>query len=328
MKTERLDLSITFGDYAHQIMLENFQQFIDQEEDVLDDADPEPLHQMRVGMRRFRTAIQVFSAALILPNGVDNSSIGRIARRLGKTRDLDVLKQDLERRYQPSLAIAEQLQFQKALKRLHQVRAKSFRDLKETINGDRYQTLKRSIKTCLAQSRYQLIAGVPLVQVLPDLLLPLVCQLFLHPGWLVGTSIQLADISLTSSDDAEELRQHIERISPVLHDLRKRVKEVRYQTEFFSPFYEASYGGWIEEFKTIQDLLGQLQDQVVQHQFLETVLRTNLDKGLPSVNEIMRQDQILFWQSWQSIQQRYLSPEVRQSLRSLLTHPLALAPQT
>lgn len=325
MKKEQLDLSITLGEYAHHVFRQNFQRFTDQETDVLQDSDPEPLHQMRVGMRRLRTAIQVFGVALRLPDNVDSASIGKIAKSLGKTRDLDVLKQDLETRYQPYLTKQEHAKIDKAFKQLHKVRGKQFRTLKETIHGDRYRALKRSIEDWLEQPRYQMLAALPIVQILPDLLLPLVCQLFLHPGWLVGTTIQDSVVTLVPLNHVDELNQQMERIGPILHDLRKRVKEVRYQTEFFSPFYEQSYEQWTEELKTMQDRLGELQDQAVERQFLESVLRSDLETVLPTVKAMMEQNQTLFWQMWQPIQQRYLSLEQRQSLRSLLMNPLSFA---
>ncbi|MBF2077247.1 MAG: hypothetical protein IGR76_01695 [Synechococcales cyanobacterium T60_A2020_003] len=76
----------------------------------------------------------------------------------------------------------------------------------------------------------------------------------------------------------------------------------------------------------MQDRLGELQDQAVERQFLESVLRSDLETVLPTVKAMMAQNQTLFWQTWQPIQQRYLSLEQRQSLRSLITSPLSSTP--
>ena len=59
--------------------------------DVLKDQDPENLYQMRVGMRRLRSAISGFAIALDLPQTVSDRKIAKIGRSLGKLRDLDVL---------------------------------------------------------------------------------------------------------------------------------------------------------------------------------------------------------------------------------------------
>ncbi|TYQ25244.1 CHAD domain-containing protein [Pseudanabaena sp. UWO310] len=120
----------------------------------------------------------------------------------------------------------------------------------------------------------------------------------------------------------EGLNQKFEQFGKDLHDLRKLIKEIRYQAEFFSGFYENSFLERIEEFKNIQEILGQIHDCEVLHQFLESVLKADLAKVLPTVNQIIQQEQTAFWQSWQPIQQRYLSLDFRQSLRSLLMTPL------
>jgi CHAD domain-containing protein len=326
MKAHQLDRSNILGEYGYQIIRQNFQKFVDQEEAVFRDKDPEPLHQMRVGMRRLRTAIQVFSTAIALPKEVSNSSIGKIAKSLGETRDLDVLQQELAIRYQPWLQKSEQSKFDEVLKELHQTRARSFLHLKTTLNGDRYHKLKQALQTWVDEPIYTLTGDLSILQILPDLLLPLICQLFRHPGWLVGTTIQSGTVTLIPLENPEGLNQQLEQYGDVLHDLRKQMKGVRYQAEFFSDFYEASYLQRIEEFKAIQDILGQLQDRVVLRQFLESTLKADLAKVLPTVNQLMQQDRTTFWQSWQPLQQCYLSSDFRQSLRSLLTTPLELTP--
>ena len=223
------------------------------------------------------------------------------------------------------LGNTELLKFDKVLKRLQKKRDRSFLDLQKTLNGDRYYDLKQGIQSWLDRPRYTMIGDLVVREVLPDLLLPLICQLFLHQGWLVGTTIQSEKVTVISIENSEELHQHLEKFVNDLHNLRKQMKGIRYQAEFFSGFYEASYLERIEEFKTIQEILGQLHDREVLRQFLESTLNADLAKVLPTVNQTMQQEQIAFWQSWQPIQQRYLSLEFRQSLRSLLSTPIDIA---
>lgn len=326
MKAEPFDFSIKLGEYGYQIIRQNFQRFVEQEEAVIKDKDSEPLHQMRVGMRRLRTAVQVFSTAIVLPKAVNNSSIGKIAKSLGETRDLDVLQHELTTHYQPLLQKIERSKFEEVLKHLHQQRDQSFLLLKKTLNGDRYHKLKQSLQGWLEHPAYTPIGDLPVLQILSDLLLPLICQLFLHPGWLVGTTIQAGNVALIPIEHSDELNQQFEQFNALLHSLRKQIKGVRYQAEFFSNFYETSYGQRVEEFKTIQEILGQLQDHVVLRQFLESTLNADLVEVLPTIDQAMQQAQKTFWQQWQPLQQRYLAPDFRQSLRSLLTTPLGLTP--
>ncbi|MBD1848449.1 CHAD domain-containing protein [Leptolyngbya sp. FACHB-711] len=53
--------------YAHQVIAEQYRRIVKQEKKVLADKNPEALHQMRVGTRRLRTALQVFDGAIELP---------------------------------------------------------------------------------------------------------------------------------------------------------------------------------------------------------------------------------------------------------------------
>jgi CHAD domain-containing protein len=324
MKTQPLDRSIRLGECADRIIRYQFQKIVDQEKAVLKDKKPEPLHQMRVGMRRLNTAVQVFSAAIVLPKAVNHSTIGKIAQSLGKTRDLDVLQQALRTRYQPLLQKKEQSKLDKALKHLKQKRGEQFLHLQKTLHGDRYDKLKQAIQAWLEQPIYTQIGDLSVSQSLPDLLLPLTCQLFLHPGWLVGTSIDGGGVTLLPIGNAEDLNQQYLQFGDLLHRLRKQTKQVRYQAEFFSDFYEVSYLQRIEEFKTIQDILGQIQDHLVLRQFLESTLDADLAEVLPTVAQVIQQDQITLWQSWQPLQQCYLSLEFRQGLRSLITTTLEL----
>jgi CHAD domain-containing protein len=326
MKAQPVDRSIALGKYAHQIVRVNFQRFVDQESEVFKDQDPEPLHQMRVGMRRLRTAVQVFRTAIVLPKAVSDPAIGKIAKRLGGTRDLDVLQAALTTHYQPLLQKAERSKFAQVLKHLAHKRDESFLDLKKTLKGDRYEKLKQSIQAWVDDPAYTPMGDLSVLHSLPDLLLPLICQLFLHPGWLVGTTMVAGEVTLIPLDDSAGLQQQMEQFSDLLHDLRKLIKGVRYQAEFFAEFYDASYRQRIEEFKAIQEILGQLQDQVVLRQFFESTLEADLAKVLPSADQALQQAQAAFWQSWQPLQQRYLAADFRQSVRSLLTTPLELPP--
>lgn len=321
MRMQPIDPSITLGEFAYLTIRQNFQKIIDQEKPVLNDKDPEPLHQMRVGMRRLRTAIQVFDAAIVLPKGLTSLAIGRIAKSLGKTRDFDVLQQELTTRYRPLLPKAEKLKFDEVLKQLAQRREKSFLRLKKTLDSDAYHNLKQAVKGWLDQPNHTLMGQLSVLPMLPDLLLPLVNELFLHPGWLVGTTVKTGKATQIPLENIADLSQQLEEFEDSLHDLRKRMKGVRYQAEFFSDFYGDAYGERLEEFKLIQDVLGQLQDNVVLRQFLESALNTHLAQVLPTAEHKIRQDQADFWQTWQPLQQRYLDLEFRQALRSLLTMP-------
>ncbi len=108
MKTVKPDKpeNKTFGDLAYMAIAQYYKKILKHEAGVLKDKDPEELHQMRVGMRGLRSAMTGFQAALNLP--VEQQEVGRIARILGKLRDLDVLGDRLKQIDSQTLSDQEQ----------------------------------------------------------------------------------------------------------------------------------------------------------------------------------------------------------------------------
>ena len=214
----------TIAGCAERAIAQCFTKFDKYEKKVLQDNDPEPLHQMRVRMRRLRSAIAAFAPVLILPKEVSDRQLGQIARTLGKVRDWDVLQAQLDS-YRPQLPAKENKRLDKIIDRLNRDRQLDFLLLEKTIHGDSYRQLCRSLRDWLEQPTYRVAAHLTIQQVLPDLLLPLLSQLFLHPGWLMGSAILESQTIDPSSPSLAQLRHH----SEVLHDLRKQIKRVRYQ---------------------------------------------------------------------------------------------------
>jgi CHAD domain-containing protein len=65
-----------------------------------------------------------------------------------------------------------------------------------------------------------------------------------------------------------------------LHDLRKRGKELRYLLEFFAPIYDrAAYRTVLADMKKLQDCLGEFQDSQVQREEITTLAQQMLAAG-------------------------------------------------
>ncbi|HEY9860041.1 MAG TPA: CHAD domain-containing protein [Candidatus Obscuribacterales bacterium] len=320
MQIQTSEKLATLGEYAHAAIQQHFKKSIKPESAVLQDSEPENLHQMRVGMRRLRTALQVFGPALDLPKATNIPRISKIAKKLGAVRDLDVLQDELKNRYYPSLKKPEQKQLDAIFKKLQKQRSHHFSELEKTLHRGHYQKFKKAFSHWVKEPKYQAIADQPILKVLPDLLLPLISQLLLHPGWLVGAT--LGQTQYSSKLDAKTIQALLLKQEAQLHDLRKQLKRVRYQTEFFTDFYEPAYAAQVEDFKNIQEVLGQIQDYSVLSEFLSTELESDLATALPSLNEQIQQRKLELWQSWQPIQRRYLDPDFRNALRLQVMHPI------
>lgn len=320
MAVPTLTKTNTLGDWAVLAINKHLEKVLKHEDSVLKDKSPEDLHQMRVGMRRLRSAITGFAPAIVLPKSAQEKKIGKIAHTLGSLRDLDVLREALENQYKPTLPSEEQKSLETALEHLSKQRRQVLAQVKDTLRSDRYQSLKQSLKKWLKQPKYTEIAQVPIQEVLPDLLLPEVSKLLLHPGWLVGTKIEEAGVDVIRELQPEIVEQQLAQ-GDVLHSLRKETKRIRYQMEVFSDFYGSTYEAYLEDMKTIQALLGEMQDGVVLNEFLNQAMDSKTKSGVPTLKEQLAQKSYQAWQQWQTLQQRYLNLEIRKGFHSAILQP-------
>lgn len=310
----------TLGDWGCLAIKKHLNKIIKHEDDVLADRSPEALHQMRVGMRRLRSAITGFAPALDLPKPAGEKKIGDIARTLGSLRDLDVLREALENQYKPKLPGKEKKQLETALDDLDKQRRQALAEVKKTLENEPYQSLKQSLKKWLKQPNFQEIGKMPIEEVLPDLLLPEVSKLLLHPGWLVGTEIKQGEI-LHPELAPERVEQQLAEKGILLHSLRKETKRIRYQMEIFEDFYSGSYEAYLKDMKSVQEILGQIQDSFVLSEFMTNALQSQMKKSLPTLAEQLSQKSYQAWQQWQTLQRRYLNLEIRKGFHLAILQP-------
>ncbi|HIK18340.1 MAG TPA: CHAD domain-containing protein [Leptolyngbyaceae cyanobacterium M33_DOE_097] len=288
--------------YAYKIVEEQVQKVIKQEKKVLKDENPEPLHQMRVGTRRLRTALQVFEQVIVLPKGVSGKQLRDVARILGAVRDFDVQMATLKDEYQPNVSKREQKCIYQVVCSLQKQRKKAFAQIEKTFRNSFYQELKFAFSNWLEHPQYTAIAQLPLTALLPDLLSPLLSHLLLHPGWLVSTDAAFDQNAVT------------------LHELRKALKHARYQTEFFTPYYGKDFQQWVKEVKELQEYLGQFQDA----QVLQTLLADEVEdsKHLPDVQQILETKRAEALTTWEETRQKYLQDDYRYQLHQMLLQPI------
>ncbi len=313
----------TLGDWAAL----GIQQFLDKvlqhEPQVLADTDPEELHQMRVGMRRLRSAVTGFAPVINLPKAAQNKNIGKLSRGLGELRDLDVLLEAIHQRYYPNLPSKEQKAVKQVLSELDKQRQHAFKQVKKTLESKKYRQFVQELQQWLEVPRYTQIEQLPIEEVLPDLLLPQVSQLFLHPGWQVGLKNLHPEPTQNGLDQlSSEAVEHILQVEgETIHDLRKQVKRVRYLMNLFTDFYGATYSTYLQDMKDIQEHLGDIQDSEVLEAVMTAILKSDIKSVLPTFAEVLTESRYQAWQKWQLFQRRYLNTEVRLNFRSTLLHP-------
>ncbi len=313
--------AVTLKEWANIAIAKHTRKTFKYEAGVLKDKDPEDLHQMRVGMRRLRSAISGFAVALDLPKTVTEKNIAKIGHSLGNLRDLDVLLAILKDDYQPLLTAAEQKSLDEVLKSLKQQRKQELKQVRKTLNSKLYLNLQQGLQNWLKQPQYKSIGNLSIYPVLPDLLLPQISQLLLHPAWLVGIELENGQIQFPEMSNVEAVEQLLEPEESILHDLRKEAKRTRYNLELFSQFYDETYRYHLEQIEKIQEVLGNIQDCYVLRQVLEKILKSAIADQMPELAEILRKTRSQKWLEWQSLQQQFLEAKTRREFRQAIQQP-------
>lgn len=313
--------AVTLKEWANIAIAKHTRKMLKYESKVLQDKDPEDLHQMRVGMRRLRSAISGLNIALDLPKTVTEKNIAKIGRSVGNLRDLDVLLAALTDYYRPLLPTKEQKSLDRVIESLKKQRQKELKHVRQTFKSKLYLHLKQGLQNWLEQPTYLAIGDLPIYLVLPDLLLPQVSQLLLHPGWLVGVEVKKGGVQLLEVLNREPVEQLLEQEELILHDLRKAAKKNRYNLELFAQFYGDTYHYYVRQIEQIQEVLGQIQDCYVLKEVLEQVLKTAIAKKMPELATLLSNTRSEKWQEWQSLLKQFLDAKTRQEFRQAIQQP-------
>jgi CHAD domain-containing protein len=313
-----LEKAITLKEWANIALAKHTKKILKCEAGVIADKDPEDLHQMRVGMRRLRSAIAGFAVALDLPPTVTEKKIAKIGRSLGKLRDLDVLLASLQDDYRSQLPKSEQKILDKAIKSLNKKRQNELQQVRETLDSKLYLNLKQGLQDWLENPQYQAIGDFSIYNILPDLLLPQVSQFLLHPGWLVGIELEAGEVKFLEKIDRNAVEQLLDAQESILHDLRKAAKKVRYNLELFADFYGDNYRAYLKQIEQIQEVLGQIQDCHVLRNILEKVSKSSLAETIPELANILTETRYQKWQEWSILQKQCLENNTRTEIRKTI----------
>lgn len=287
--------SLTSGEYALDLIRHQIRRLGNLQSEVLADRDPEPLHQLRVSLRRLRTAMGQFAPALQFPDGVTVRRIAAVARRTGLCRDLDVLHARLREQLLPRLPENEQSSLEGAMKRLVQDRAQAFSTLQEALHSSRYLKLLAKLHKWQHRPRFTALGRLPLMPWLPDWQAPFTAGLFLDPGWM-----------------------EVDPSAETLHELRKRIKQARYSLEHLEQWCEPALKAWIQDLKDAQDHLGDLHDLQILHRSF--ILGDSLKKTvkLPVLEAELEAQQQLRWIQWRELAERVHAEDYRRMVQLAL----------
>jgi len=288
--TSRARLS-TNGALAHGLIQQHLQRVVKGHHKALDRRDPEPLHQMRVAMRRLRTTLQQFAPLLLLPKAVSDQRLAKSVRRLGMARDLDVLQGRLEHTFLPQLPKQEVAALKPVLRSLQRERDLAQEHLETVLQSSAHLELVAALQQWLKKPRFSPLADEPAQQWLLSWQLPFVQELMLHPGWLVTGPT--ADVE-------------------TLHDLRKQLKTARYRLDNLTPHTGVAVLAWIGHLRQGQDLLGEINDLQVLRKAMDNQLPAGLAKTLPELHNLMLLTNARCWDLWRDQAEALWPPEQRQ----------------
>ena len=294
------------GRFARDLVQRQVVKLVQLQTPVAEGKGTEPLHQMRVTMRRLRTTVVQFESALQLPPAINDQRLAKWLRRLGLARDLDVLRERLEDGFLPQLPEAEVRALRPVLKQLRRERQLAYGHVVEVLQSRSYLEGLAQLQRWLKQPEFTRLGEQPIREWVLEWQGPCLASLFLHPGWQV------------SSAEGEV---------EVLHELRRQIKQARYRLENLSALEGAQTACWIGRFKQAQELLGEFNDLQVLQRAINDQVPGPLDEVFPQLEWLLVQHQRHCWEQWRELAGDLLPPSQRQRLwRALLPRPWLARP--
>ena len=220
-------------------------QMQDNESGVMGSTDPESVHQMRIGMRRLRSALRLFAKWMPFPKALQ-TELDWLAGELGAARDADVLADST------LVRVAEACPMETELLPLKQAastiaRAKR-RRAAASVGSVRYSRLMLGLVAWLQGSRWHESLDDSARQALAAPIDKRAAQI------LAERHKKLLESGKRLKDGSPEER----------HRVRIAAKKARYATEFFQSLRPAGrVKRYIKRLTALQDALGWLNDAAV-----------------------------------------------------------------
>lgn len=218
-------------------------------------SGPDPVHEMRVAVRRLRSAIALFRPAVGCP-AVDAASAGlkALADRLAPARDWDVFVAET------AAAVAKVLPDDPSLRRLRAAserrRRQAYAALRDWLRGREFRRLGIALAGLAGGQAWR--AAFPRAQAET---LALGLDEFAHRA----LARRLRRLAAAGADI-----EHLD--AAALHAIRLRAKRMRYVAEVFAPLYPGkATRRFMRRLARLQDRLGRLNDSAVADALLATL---------------------------------------------------------
>lgn len=259
---------------GRKVLLVDFIEMLQHENGSRTGDDIEDVHQMRVATRRMRSALRLlepyFKQKTMRPIA-DNLRV--LARRLGMVRDLDVLIEDIEK-VQGKVGEDGQAALQTIIDHFDVKRQKARAKLVKHLDSNTYTRFVDDFAAFLTKE------GAGAIEVAENSVTPYqvrhaVPTLLQDYLGLVRAYDNVMPIVNKTDDTPAELPE-----MATLHQLRIEFKRLRYAMHFFRDVLGTSGKAFIDEIKTMQDLLGRLNDTYVAEDHLSDFVAEGLEESL------------------------------------------------
>eukprot|EP00435_Cladocopium_sp_Y103_P077911 s1_g1650.t1 len=265
-ETVKLRKKATVEEALDQVLRHCLAHIVANEPALVETADEEALHQMRVGLRRLRAALAVFAPVLDKSMMQEmNAKARRLAGLLGVARDYDVFRGEL---VAPLKETGDE-----SVKLLD--RAAMLEQLNAWDEGLRAVSSAEFTRTCLTlalhieeKSWRREAAHDPSMAMM-----------------LAMPARQFAERALTKRlKRARSLGDNIDHLTlKERHELRKRLKSLKYAVGFFAPLFPKKLvDKKIKKLNALQDVFGSLNDLAVA----EEIVRTLIEKSEGDANQL------------------------------------------
>lgn len=240
----------TVGEAVHRIVYPLFQKMLAHERGTYVGEDPEELHDMRVAIRRMRTALRIAAPYLDMKALSDvQSGLQKTARTLGAVRDMDVFREHAIAHVVASTAPPSDFALLMTIWNVEYARRRN--DLLDYLDSRGYAHFIEKFEAQLEAGLPEQGSGTPIRAIVQPVL-----------------AAQLAVVETTLAS-----LEHPDASLQTYHQLRIDVKHLRYTLEFFRPDLGPEAREAIEILREVQDTLGELQDAVVAVEHLQAVTR-------------------------------------------------------
>jgi CHAD domain-containing protein len=207
-------------------------------------AEPsrEPVHDLRVVVRRLRAAVRLLRPVSEAPR-IRTGPLRRLERLLGDVRDEDVAMGWFDAESLGELGLAPDEHLARVVRAAARRRNRAAERLTEALEGKKLLRTLHALEAWVSAPRLSATAEAPANAIVPDLVAPDLARVALHRAW--HRSWPPAFDAVTSGE---------------LHQLRRRLKRLRYGVEFLEPAWGGAAGQWLPEWHAVLDGLGTWHD--------------------------------------------------------------------